>query len=458
MFRDLREFLQHLEAAGELVRIGEELSPQFEVGAAIKYAGEKGGPAVLCERVKGYNIPIVGNLLGTTRRLAMAFGVPEEELTEAYRRGRQNPIKAQQVATGPVQEVVIDRDVDILATIPVLTHHERDISPYMTSAFTVAKDPETGMQSMGLHRIQVKGKDTIGIFLGTPPLSHFLAKAEAQGRPLEVAIVSGADPVTFFASVVLAPQGIDKFDLAGGFARRPLEVVQCRTVDLRVPAHAEFVLEGSITPRHREPEGPFGESTGYYFTFHNPVAKIKAITHRRNPIYHALMPFGPEELVLMSSWDVEFQAMLQAAFPFVRGLRTINWLATAIQIEKKAEDEPFKLIDALLAQPFTKVVVVVDEDVNIADPREVMWAIATRAHLDKDVIIRADLPGPSIDPSTSGGETTPDLAELVTRAAKMGIDATKPLAERERFEKIDVPAPVKARVHELMKRVLGGRS
>ncbi|HKZ50898.1 MAG TPA: UbiD family decarboxylase domain-containing protein, partial [Dehalococcoidia bacterium] len=285
----------------------------------------------------------------------------------------------------------------------------------------------------------------------------FMAKADARKQPLEIAIVCGADPLSFFTSCVAAPQGIDKFDLSGGFAGRPLDLVKCRTVDLEVPAQAQFVIEGATVPGRWEPEGPFGESTGYYFTFNNPVAKIRAITHRKSPIYHALMPFGPEEPVLMNiAWEVDSLPLLRAVLPRVRRARPMGLMAIAVQIDKESDGDALQVIDALLAQSFIKLVVVVDSDVEIDDVSQVLWALATRVRPDKDVVIRTDVPSTGIDPCTVGEERTPDLAQRFGRASKMGIDATKPLGEDERFEKIDVPAPVKAKVEQMLARVLGG--
>lgn len=231
----LGNFIDELEAAGELFRIDKELSTRYEVAAAIKLVARAHGSAVLCKKVKGYRVPVVGNLLGSTKRLAMALGVSEKELPAAYLAGSKNPIKSRMVARAPVQEVIVNTGIDIGKTVPVLVHHQKDAAPYFTCAFTVAKDPETGVRGLGIHRIQVKGRDKVGIFLATPPLSHFLAKAERQGKPLEIAIVSGPDPVTYFASPQTASPGVDKYDIAGGLARAPVELVKCQSVDLEVP-------------------------------------------------------------------------------------------------------------------------------------------------------------------------------------------------------------------------------
>ncbi|HLE81794.1 MAG TPA: UbiD family decarboxylase, partial [Dehalococcoidia bacterium] len=367
---------------------------------------------------------------------------------ETYRARRTRPIKALVRKQAPCQEVVIKKGVNIARTIPVLTHHAKDAGPYFTCALTTFKDPDTGMRGMGLHRIQVKDRDTIGIFLGTPPLSHMWERAEKKGQPLEFAIAVGLDPITFFASVVRAPEGEDKFEVAGGLAGRPIELVRCKTVDVDVPARAEFILEGYLIPGQRDAEGPFGESDLYYFTYQNPVGKIKAITHRRDPIYHALMPGASEGSVLSDLFfELDYLRNLQQAFPMVRrvALRTLG-MVTVVQVEKRADEDVPKLLDHLLkASPFVKVAIAVDGDVDIHDPVEVEWAVATRSQPSRDVLLRDGLPGMSLDPSASGGTYDSALKGFVTTSSKMAIDATKPVNDPEgRFEKIDVPPRAKA--------------
>ncbi len=347
-FPDLRSFLIDLETAGELVRVSEELSPQWEIAAAITAIAQKQGKAALFEKVKGYDVPVVGNLLGSTRRLAIALDVKENDIAAAFLEARNKPVKPKVIASAPVQEVVIDSDIDILKTMPVLIHHQRDAGPYFTCAFVVAKDPETGVRGLGIHRIQVKGQDRIGILLSSPPLSDFLAKAERQDKPLEIAIVSGADPVMYFTSPQFAAEGVDKYDIAGGLAREPVELVACKSVDVEVPAHAEFVLEGYVIPHQSEREGPFGESTGYYLTYNNPVARIKVITHRSDPVYHALVPFGFEEPVLhIPGFEVDAMSWLQGILPSTRRVYCPSFGVTYVQIEKQTEEDVSKVINAL---------------------------------------------------------------------------------------------------------------
>ncbi|MDP2727690.1 MAG: UbiD family decarboxylase [Dehalococcoidia bacterium] len=446
MHRDLRGFLRLLEKNGEVVRVSEPLSPRFEVGAAIKYVDRELGKAVLCEAIEGYAMPLVGNLLGSRKRVALALGT-EKDPTEEYLSRRERLAKPVVADRGPANEIVIRDQIDILSIMPVLTHHEGDAGPYLTSAVTVARVPETGERGLGIHRVQVKGKDRIGLLLASPPLSLFFQKAERLNRPLEIATCVGVDPLTFLASVLPAPGGLDKFEVAGALAGEPIQLVKCQSVDLEVPATAEFVLEGRVTPGSRETEGPFGESTGYYLTFENPVAQVIAATHRSSPIYHALMPFTSEDQVLLEiSWEAEMLRALQRVFPAAQRLhlRQVG-LTTVVQIKKTAEGDGMECIRQVLAvHPHTKTVIVVDEDVNPYSLEEVTWALATRFQPDRDILVVPEGTGIGIDPSSRTGNAN----------AKMGLDLTKPYAERDRFSRVDVPQEAREKAEALVQALL----
>ena len=455
---DLRSCLKKLEEAELLNRVHDELSPFFEISAAIKYIGESRKKAVLFEKVRGYDVPVVGNLYGSPRQLAIAFGVGDDRLDEIYLSRAQSPIKPRFVGNSPAQEVVIDKEVNIVETIPVLTHNEKDAGPYMTSCVTIAKDPETGQRGMGLHRIQIKDKNRIGIYLATPPLSHFFAKAERLNKPLDIAIVSGVEPAVFFAAIYVLERTsatrMDKFEIAGGFAQEAIKLVKCLSSDLEVPANAEFILEGQILPNRREKEGPFGESTGYYLTYNNPVANIRLISHRKDPIYHALAPFSQEVESLIGVMMLpSLLRQIKIDLPEVRVIR-LSFMALGeicvAQIYKKTEEDPITLIKYLFDNPFIKIVIVADNDVNISDPYEVAWAVSTRVRFGEDIFIQKDLPGLMIDPSVGDLERVPDTSLQVGRTAKIGIDATKPLHELEKFEKVDVPSKVKEKILRLL--------
>jgi 2,5-furandicarboxylate decarboxylase 1 len=299
---------------------------------------------------------------------------------------------------------------------------------------------------MGVHRIQVKGKKRIGIFLATPPLSEFLRVAEEKNMPLEIATFIGADPLTFFSAVTRAPEGVDKFDIAGGLAKTPIELVKTESGNLEIPANAEFVLEGSVVPGIRETEGPFGESTGYYFAYENPIAEINCITHRKHPIYQGLVPFTSEEDVLLNvSWEAEFLRTIQNQYPQVKKIHlkaSTLGISAVIQICNEREGLSKEILNRFFdINPFAKIVVIADEDVDVEDPEEVDWAIATRVRSESDILVKPDSPGMPIDPSI-------DDNGLVVN---VGIDATKPFEHMEKFKKIDFPKDIKEKIWSMMK-------
>jgi 2,5-furandicarboxylate decarboxylase 1 len=447
-YDDLRSFISGLEEAGEIIKIEAELSPAFEIAAAMRYLDRRNDKAILFNRVRGYTIPIVGNLFQSYRGIATALGIKDsQKVTNEYWKRSSACIKPVIRESGPVKEVVLKGDIDILKVMPVLTHHEKDAGPYFSSAITIARDPQTGIRGMGIHRIQVKGKDKIGIFLGTPPLSRFLSLSDAKGKPMEIAIVIGVDPLTFLASITYAPEGIDKFDLAGGLRGKPVELVKGETVDIEVPRYAEFVMEGQILPGVRETEGPFGESGGAYLTVQNPVAHIHCIYHKKQPIYHALMPFNKENGIITNLvWEATQLDSLQRSLPAVKRVHlwgSVGEIAV-VQIEKNGDDDGRKIINELfklLAR--AKGIIVVDTDIDIQDPYEVEWAVFTRFQVGRDLLTISGAPGSVLDPSAEGGLTS-----------KWGLDATKPLKEAGKYERIAPPTWAMEKVKALLNSIL----
>jgi len=334
---------------------------------------------------------------------------------------------------------------DLLKHLPVLTHHRRDAGPYITTGVVMARDPDTGMWGMGIHRIQVKDSQRIGLFLATPPLSRFLQRSEELGRPLEIAVAIGLDPLTFLSAVVWAPQGVDKLAVAGGLRGRPVQLRPCRTVNLEVPLRAEFVLEGRVLPGVREPEGPFGESTGYYFAYQNPVAELTFLSHRRDPVYHALVPWCAEEMVLLETvWKLDNFRELRARIPGLRDLAL--YFVGLVAVASLEGGDPWEALEILAEQmPMGKVLMVVDSDVDVRDPREVLWALATRVRPERDLVARPQAAAHPLDPSGDGG---------TMRAL---INAMVDQAHRERFERVESPPEVWSRALELVERALEER-
>ncbi len=443
--RDLRSFLEGL--GEDLLTIGEEVDPRFEAAAVLKEAEARGCPAVLFERVRGHPaVRIVGNVLGSRRRVARALGTSEADLLEVYRARRGEPVPAEPWEAGdpPAKEVIHAGELDLPALLPALTHYERDAGPFITAGVVLARDPVTGVESMGVHRLMVKGGNRLGILLANPPLSRYHAAAEEAGRPLEVAVAVGVDPATLLAAVApVESVGPDKLALAGALRGAPVEVVPGETVAVDVPARAEFVLEGRVVPGLREPEGPLGENTGYYVETTSPVVEVGAVTHRRDPIYQALCPWSSEVDQLLSLVaGSELLLRLRAQFPAVTDLDlvpgTCGFVATvAVRRCRPAEVRRLMAL-ALSLERRLKAVVVVGDDVDLRDPRDVAWALATRVQPDRDVLVLPGFEGYVIDPSVG-----PD-----GRTTKVGLDATG--GSGQAFERIAVPSAAAARARSLL--------
>ncbi len=447
-FKDLREFMNHLRVHNQLLEVDQPLSPYFEIGAALRYLDRGDSDrAVYFPNVVDYSSPVVGNLLGSYERIAMALGVEKDQLLAEFTSRTKNMIKPLLVEQSPVEEVVYRQEIDLMKILPVLTHHAKDTGPYLTSALLVSSDPETGERGMGIHRILVRGKNEIGIFLYNPPIRTFFDKAEAMGKPLDIAVVSGVEPALFLSSIVpIKNEKTDKFEVAGGLRGEPVELFTCGENQLQVPAQAEFVLLGQVLPGVRKEEGPFGESSGYYLTYHNPVALIHTVMHRRNPIYHALMPFNKEnDLLLNLIWEYSVGKDLKEKIPSLTDFRltSVLGMSALLQIEKTAENQPREILEYILTtNPLIKSAIIVDTDVDLSRWDDINWALSTRFQPHADLFILNDMEGYPLDPSAKN---------LVT--SKWGIDATVPLAEKSLFEKVVVPADVMKKVSGMLKNI-----
>jgi len=449
--KDLRHFLELLKKNGDLLSIDTEVDPRFEISEFLRQFDKERGPALLFEKVKGHSIRIAGNLIGTRKRLALAFGLPDEEkLLETYQRRRARKIEPRRVRTGPVKQVVIKekRRVDLTA-LPIPIYHEGDGGPYITCGIATAKDPASGLRSMGLHRLQIKGKTRMGIHLSNPPISRFAANAEKSGKPLDIAISLGVHPVILLASIVSSPSE-DKVGIASSLLGSPIHLVRCETVDAEAPAHAEVVIEGKILPNVREMEGPFGETSGYYFSDNSHVIEVTAITRRKDPIIQALHPTVSEVSLLGGpAGEAEMIQMLRSRGFAVQDLaisQSSNRTHVAISLHKNHESDPRQLLHYLLSGvPYIKHAVVVDGDVNVHDAEDVDWAIATRFQGDQDLVVIPDLKARAIDPSKKEGNFM----------TKVGLDATAPLRLRERFKRISIPSRVREKVARTIRKLTG---
>ncbi len=433
-YKSMREWMALLEASGKLKHVRREVSRAFEIAAVGKKACGK--YAVLFDNVKDSKIPVVTGLTGSREFFSYALDVPIDALADHFEKAQANPQDCVLVGNdeAPVKET-ITTDVD-LYSLPIPVHHEKDSGPYITAGVVVAQNPETGEKNVSIHRLQVTDKNHLGILMLPRHLMHFQRIAEKKNQPLDIAIVIGLDPIVMLSSQALTPLGQDEFRIASALYGEPMELVRCETVGLEVPAQAEIVLEGRILPNVRKPEGPFGEYPKYYGPREaREHIEVTCMTSRKHPIFQTIVPATPEHLLLGTiPREGGILQLVRHAVPTVSAVHLTpggtGRYHLVIQMEKKNEGEAKNAMCAAFgSSQEVKHVVVVDKDVDIFDPIEVNWAIATRCQAARDVMIISGACGNKLDPSTYNG-----LSD------KMGIDATVPLGEPEgKFEKIRIP-------------------
>jgi 2,5-furandicarboxylate decarboxylase 1 len=430
--KDLRSWLTHLSEHGKLAVAREGIDLTDELAAVSKRLERD--RAVLFPKPGGHGIPVVANLLAARDWVADAIGVKEDQLLTRFLAAAREPLPVREVASGPVQEVV-HKEVDLLRQLPIPKHNERDSGPYITAGLLIARNPRTGVQNVSIHRCQISGPNRIGVLLLPRHTLAYFRMAEQVGEALEIAIVIGVHPTLILASQAIAALDEDEMGIAGALLGRPVDVVKCKTNSVRVPAHAEIVIEGRILPGIREPEGPFGEFPQYYGPRANrEVIEVDAITHRERPIFHTIVGGGYEHLVLGGvPREATLLQHLRRSFPNVLDVRLTRGgvcrYHLAVQIDKTSDGEPKNIImSAFGAHYDIKQVVVVDRDVNISDTEEIEWAVATRFQADRDLLVISGALGSKLDPTTNDGIS-----------AKMGLDATVPIAAPELdFKRIHV--------------------
>ena len=430
----LRDWLDRLADTDRLAVIRPGIALRHALAAVSKRLdGEK---ATFFPQPDGHAIPVVSGLLGDRSWMAEAMGVSGAEVVSRFRTAAQNPIPWTQVPTAPVQHVVHRDGIDLTRLLPLPTHNELDSGPYITAGLIITRNPRTGVQNVSINRCQISGPDRIGILILPRHTHMFYEMAEQAGEPLEVAIVIGADPLTLLASQAIVPVDHDELEIAGALHGRPLEVIRCVTSELRIPANAEVVVEGRILPQVREPEGPFGEFPQYYGERSDRhVIHVDAVTHRRDAIFHTIVGGAMEHLLLGGiPREATLLDHLQRSFPSVRDVHLAKGGVCRyhlyVQMRQRQPGEARNVILGALAGHYdVKHVVVVDEDVNIHDPNDVEWAIATRFQADRDLIIVPRTQASKLDPSTDKGV-----------GAKLGIDATIPVGSDDfTFKRIHVP-------------------
>lgn len=443
MQADLRAFLQVLEQHGKLLRLPRPVHPRTELAALITEA-ERRGQAVLFESVAGSAIPCVANVVGDRTMLGLALGVRPEAVVPTFLARSRQRIPPVVVGDAPVQEVVrTGEDVD-LRRLPLVVHSEKDAAPYVTAGLVIAKDPDTGLRNVSFNRMMLRGPDEVGIRMMPPQhLGQIYDRAAAKGLALPVAVAIGNHPAELIAGATTIGYGDDELALAGALRGEPLEVVKCLTVDLEVPARAEIVLEGEVLAGVAEPEGPYGDLMQFYVpVMPNRVLRVRAISHRRDPIYQTMHAGQAEDTTLLAlSREAQLLEAVAATGADVREVSLVpTILAGAISIRKRFEGEPKLVLAAAFGRyRWLKLCVVVDEDVDVLSVSDVWWAIATRSRLGQGLLPITNTSGFPRDPHG-------------LHTAKLGIDATIPLGEWVEYERKRAPGQGHVRLEDFRSR------
>ncbi len=431
----MRGFLAELDKTGDLAHVRREVSARYEVPALLS---KLDGKPTLFEKLReGSGYRVAAGVCGTRALLAKSLGTPENDLLEKILESIEDPEPFRTVDEAPCQEVVED-DVD-LSRIPILTHCERDGGPYVTAGIVIAHDTEYGYNA-SFHRLMVIGKDRVAARILPRHLDEFVRRGDRQ-----VGIAVGNHPAFLFASAVSCEIGKSELEIAN--ALREMNFVKCQTNDSLVPAACELVLEGVVTDELVD-EGPFPDIVGSYDIVRKQrVIRVNRVTHRKNPIYQAIMPGGMEHRFLMGTpREATMFREVSRVCDCVDVRLTAggsSWLHAVVKIRKKKLEDPKNAIDAAFrGHPSLKQAVVVDEDIDIGDPNAVEWALATRTQMDSDLTLRPGEFGSSLDPSAD---------QVTRRTCKVGIDATIPSnSPREGFLKSRIPGEGTVRAEDYL--------
>ncbi|WP_148136220.1 UbiD family decarboxylase [Candidatus Formimonas warabiya] len=455
MKQDWREFLADFEESHphDVLHIEQELKPQYEPTALImELDRQKSYPVVYFHKIAGSEFPVIANTIATRERLALGIAVPEGQLPTAFSEKIKKAIAPEVGENPPFKENILAGEELDLTKLPILTHFPIDAGPYVTAGLVTAKDPESGADTCGYHRMQFKSKNKLSVSLHSRQrLWEYHRRAARTGKNLEAAVVLGVHPAISLGSMALVPYDQGKFARMGGLFGAPMQIARCSTIDVEVPYWAEIVIEGEILADTHEPEGPFAEFTNYacYRSTEN-VFIPRAIHYRPNARYQCITPgmCAEHNVIVAVQREGDVIRALKETLPNIKDvhapLSACGLFHCYISLKKIAEGQPMQaILSAFAVDHNLKMVVVVDEDVDVFNEAQVLWAIATRVQADRDVMIVPQHQGMgcTLDPSSDG----------LSRTAKMGIDATKPLSGYAKSIAPDPAATV--RMRELLKNL-----
>ena len=453
MSQNLRSFIDLLARTRphDIKMVTREVDPKFEVTTVLeKLERRKESPMIIFNNVKGSKLPVLINLAASYERLALVLDTEVQHLAEEYARREENRLPTKEVSEAPVKEVVLKgKDVD-LGRLPIVTHNERDAGAYITAGPLITKDPDTGALNCGLYRLQLQEKNQLGLFIN--PHNHAYLIGERYGErneSMEVAVVIGHHPAFLMSSLSRLEGFGGELEVAGGLLDEPLEVVKAETVNLSVPAQAEIVIEGVVDPKLKREEGPFGEWPRYYTgTGERWYIRVTAITMRADAIYQDIFAAHNEHNMIGAVPKMgSLYRRVKGALPTVKAVNLPlsggGRVRCYISVKKRSDGEPRQAaFEALVAEPNIKHLVLVDDDIDVFNEEEVLWALSTRFQADKDLIIMPGCIGSHLIP------TAYDITRLRhgVMETKLIFDATKP-APPTSF-------PVRARVpQEILERI-----
>lgn len=428
MAKELQGFIAELEKKSpeDVARVKRSVSPRYEMSAILTYLEKKKRfPLLFFENVERGRAPVVINAMASRRLMAFALGTEPRELAREFSKRQSKPIAPVEVGEGPVQEVVkVGNEVD-LAELPMLTHYDVNVAPYITAGIVTTRDPDSGVTNTSYNRLMMAGQRELRIFMAIGRhLWTLHNKMERRNQPLPIAIVVGVHPLFSLGAQALTPADEDEFAVIGGIMQEPLHLVKAKTVPLWVPADAELVIEGKILPHVRRQEGPFGEFTGHAVPKdERQVIEVTAVTHRENYIFqdihagyteHKLMGAVPREAALLKAVRNTVPTVAAVCMPVSGNCRFHAYISIAKRTPAQAKNA---ICAAIAADMLLKHVVVVDDDIDVFDDEAVLWAISNRFQADRDLVVIPNAQGSELDPSAGPGGVN----------AKMGLDATKPL-------------------------------
>ncbi|HXG52585.1 MAG TPA: UbiD family decarboxylase [candidate division Zixibacteria bacterium] len=456
MPKDLRSFLDELaeRRPQDIFVVDREVDPEHEVCAIVeKFERENRFPLVFFKRIKGSGFPLVINLGATYERLALALGspsVPQMVRDLAERERQPLPVREIPASEAPVKQVVLrgkDADLDLF---PILVHNEGDAGKYINAAAMICRQRRTGAVNVGIYRHQKQGRRQLGLMINPANHGNYVrAEYEDHGEPMEVALAIGHHPALAMAAVSKQAGVGQELEVAGAFLGEPLEVVKAETVALMVPARSEIVIEGVVPPHKRHYEGPFGEWPHYYYKEgEQPYIEVTAITMRKNPIYQSIHSAHFEHNIIGAAPRLgSLFRRVQEAVPSLTGVNMpISGAARAhcyISLKKRAEGEPKQAaLAAFVTDPNIKHVIVVDDDIDVFNETQVLWALAMRFQADRDLVIIPNIIGSHLNPTAYGH----DRLQKGPMETKLIFDATKPLPPYDFPKEAGAPAEVLSRV------------